>query len=393
MTLSITLPNEGRTTSVYTLQQTERTYAKTASFSSRSAYSAAHVVADPLSASHPVLGGEVDWEATLSYRHSLWKLGFGVAEAMDTAQRGMGLTWETAKELIARSAKEAKAAGGAIASGAGTDHLDLSVSHSLDDIVRAYEEQFEFVEGQGSQVIFMASRALAKTAKHPSDYARVYGHMLSQVKDPVIVHWLGDMFDPNLAGYWGEQELDRAMDACLEVIHTNAAKIDGIKISLLDKEKEIEMRRKLPESVGMYTGDDFNYPELIAGDEQGYSHALLGIFDAIAPAAANALEAFDQGDLDTYDQIMNPTVPLARHIFEAPTYAYKTGIVFMAYVNGYQNHFRMIGGAEGARSAVHLAKLFQLADRAGLLLNPELAVSRMAHVLEGAGLQQEVLKS
>lgn len=387
--MKITLPNEKRQLLSYTLKQQGMIYPSTNQFHSRRAYSAAHVVADPISAVHPVLGGDVDWNSTLSYRHALWNLGFGVAEAMDTAQRGMGLSWETAKELIARSSKEAKACGGIIASGAGTDQLDQNQSHTLDTIIAAYEEQAEFVESKGSKVILMASRALAKTAQTPEDYKAVYERILKQVKEPVILHWLGDMFDPNLVGYWGDEKAEKAMDVCLEIIHQNEDKVDGIKISLLDKGKEIKMRNCLPENVRMYTGDDFHYPELISGDEYRYSDALLGIFDAIAPAAASAFHALDNGDKATYERIFAPTVPLARHIFESPTYAYKTGIVFMAYLNGFQNHFRMIGGAEGARSVIHLSKLFILADEAGLFSNPEQAIQRMAHVLETAGVHQE----
>ncbi|XOQ14475.1 MAG: Dihydrodipicolinate synthase family protein [Shouchella clausii] len=390
MVYTITLPTEDRNKIVYTLQNAEPACLKTAAFSARRAYSAAHVVADPLSPVPPVLGGKVDWEATLSYRHHLWQLGFGVAEAMDTAQRGMGLTWEAAKQLIAYSAKEAKAVGGEIASGVGTDHLSDKEVYGLDAIISAYEEQMEFVEAQGSRVILMASRALAKTARSRDDYRNVYSRLLRQVKEPVILHWLGDMFDPNLAGYWGDPSIDGAMDVCLEIIHEHKYKIDGIKLSLLDKNKEVAMRSLLPKQVRMYTGDDFHYPELIAGENGFYSDALLGIFDAIAPAAAEAFQALDRGDLETYNRILAPTVPLARHIFEAPTYAYKTGIVFMAYLNGHQNHFRMIGGAEGARSAVHLAKLFMLADQAGLLVEPERAIKRMVLTLEAAGIGQEV---
>lgn len=353
---------------------------------SRTAYAAAHVVCDPFADADPLHNAQIDWEATLAYRRHLWSLGFSVAEAMDTAQRGMGLDWERAKELIRRSVADAKAVGGGIACGAGTDHLLPGPNVTLEMVEAAYEEQISFVEAQGGRIILMASRALAACAKSPEDYERVYGKLLRQVSQPVILHWLGDMFDPALAGYWGESDLDKAMDVCLRIIRDNADKVDGIKISLLDADKEIQMRRLLPEGVRMYTGDDFNYPELIRGDEQGFSHALLGIFDAIAPVAAAAIEAMDEGDLARYDALMEPTVALSRHIFQKPTYAYKTGIVFMAYLNGHQNHFRMIGGAEGARSAVHLADLFVLADKAGLLSDPELAVKRMKQVLALAGI-------
>lgn len=353
---------------------------------SRTAYAAAHVVCDPFADADPLHNAQIDWEATLAYRRHLWSLGFSVAEAMDTAQRGMGLDWERAKELIRRSVADAKAVGGGIACGAGTDHLLPGPNVTLEMVEAAYEEQISFVEAQGGRIILMASRALAACAKSPEDYEWVYGKLLRQVSQPVILHWLGDMFDPALAGYWGESDLDKAMDVCLRIIRDNADKVDGIKISLLDADKEIQMRRLLPEGVRMYTGDDFNYPELIRGDEQGFSHALLGIFDAIAPVAAAAIEAMDEGDLARYDALMEPTVALSRHIFQKPTYAYKTGIVFMAYLNGHQNHFRMIGGAEGARSAVHLADLFVLADKAGLLSDPELAVKRMKQVLALAGI-------
>lgn len=357
-------------------------------FQNRIAFSAAHVVADPFSDTDPINNSQIDWDATMKYRHYLWSQGLAVAEAMDTAQRGMGLDWEHSKELIRRSVKEAKATGGKIASGAGTDHLIPHPDLTLEDVEVAYEEQCSYVEGEGSQIILMASRALAACAEGPEDYERVYRNTLNKISEPVILHWLGDMFDPALRGYWGYEDIDLAMDVCLRVIKENEAKIDGIKISLLDKDREIEMRRLLPESVKMYTGDDFNYPELIRGDEQGYSHALLGIFDAIAPAAASALHALDAGDHASYHSVLDKTVPLARHIFQKPTYAYKTGIVYMAYLNGHQPHFRMIAGAEGQRSIIHLTELFVLADEAGLLQNPDLALERMKLILAQAGVHQ-----
>ncbi|MBY0155523.1 dihydrodipicolinate synthase family protein [Cytobacillus firmus] len=362
-------------------------------FKSRIAFSAAHVVCDPLADSDPVLEAKIDWENTLAYRRHLWSMGLSVAEAMDTAQRGMGLNWEHAKELIRRSAAEAKAEGGRIACGAGTDQLLPGPSVTLADVQAAYEEQCEFVELHNSQIILMASRALADCAQGPEDYERIYANILRQVSKPVILHWLGDMFDPSLKGYWGYKNLDDAMEVCLNVIWDNKDKVDGIKISLLDASREIEMRRLLPPGVKMYTGDDFNYPELIKGDEHGYSHALLGIFDAIAPAAAAALHALDDRDYESYHALLEKTVPLSRHIFQAPTYSYKTGIVFMAYLNGHQSHFRMIGGAESARSIVHLSELFVLADQAGLLSDPELAAERMKLVLNLAGIRQEEYSS
>jgi hypothetical protein len=353
---------------------------------SRVCFAAAHVVADPLAPGDPEGPARLDWEATLAYRRHLWAHGFRVAEAMDTAQRGMGLDWPATQELIRRSVAEAAASGGGIAAGAGTDHLLPGAS--LDAAAAAYEEQCAFVEGTGAPVIQMASRALATAATGPDDYARVYARVLGGLERPAILHWLGPMFDPALAGYWGDASLDAAGETMLAVIADNAAKVDGVKVSLLDHEREVALRRRLPEGVRLDTGDDFHYPELIAGDEHGHSHALLGIFDAIAPAAASALRALDAGDRAAYDAILAPTVPLSRHIFAAPTYHYKTGIVFLAYLNGHQDHFRMVGGRESARSVTHLAALLVLADAARLLDDPERAVARAALVLELAGVAQ-----
>ncbi|WP_035349810.1 dihydrodipicolinate synthase family protein [Edaphobacter aggregans] len=345
---------------------------------SRVAYAAAHVVIDPL---RPQV---LDIEATMAFRRHLWSLGFGVAEAMDTAQRGMGLDWETARELIRVSSGER---GGAIACGANTDQLETGKVSTLNEVIAAYEEQCEAIEAAGGRVILMASRALVRCAKGPEDYAQVYGRLLSGLRQPAILHWLGEAFDPQLTGYWGGASLEEAMATCLGVIRDNREKVDGIKISLLDKQQEIVMRRQLPEGVRMYTGDDFDYAELIRGDQEGHSDALLGIFDGIAPAAALALRALDAGDLAKYEELLAPTVPLSRHIFQAPTYFYKTGLVFLAYLNGHHRHFHMLGGQQSARSVVHLAELFVLADRARLLADPELAVHRMRLVLELAGVE------
>jgi len=353
----------------------------------RVAYAAAHVVADPLADNDPWVQPAIDWDRTIAFRKYLWSLGLGVAEAMDTAQRGMGLDWASSLELIRRSLEAAREVPGAvIASGAGTDHLDAGPSVTVDQVIRAYEEQCAAVERLGGRIILMASRALAKAARSPDDYAKVYARVLGQVKEPVIIHWLGDMFDPALAGYWGHADYAKAMDVAVDVITDNAAKVDGVKISLLDKDKEIAMRRRLPQGVRMYTGDDFNYAELIAGDGRGYSDALLGIFDAIAPAAASALGALSRGDTKSFHDILAPTVPLSRHIFKAPTRFYKTGVVFMAYLNGLQDHFIMVGGQESARSALHLAELFRLADAAGLLRDPDQAAARMRTVMASHGI-------
>lgn len=352
--------------------------------SSRIAYAAAHVVIDPF-ASNP-FAAVLDMERTLAYRRYLWSLGFGVAEAMDTAQRGMGLDWPTAKQLIHLSASEARALGAEIACGANTDQLDPDRTATLDDVIAAYEEQCEVIEAAGGRVILMASRALARCAKSPDDYRRVYSRLLSNLSQPAILHWLGEAFDPQLKGYWGGRDEDEGMATCLDIVSEHKKKIDGIKISLLDQQREVDMRRLLPAGVRMYTGDDFHYPELIKGDASGHSDALLGIFDGIAPAAALALHALDAGDSQRYDELLAPTLPLSRHIFQSPTFYYKTGLVFLAYLNGHQSHFRMLHGLESARSVVHLAELFVYVDQARLLNDPELAVARLQPVLALAGI-------
>lgn len=383
------LPQADGTLAAYTLSAHRSFPERATGAFNRIAFSAAHVVADPRADIDPWISAAIDWDSTIAYRERLWDLGLGVAEAMDTAQRGMGLDWPTSLELIRRSVAAAKARTekGLVFCGVGTDHLDPSAARGLDDVIRAYEDQMAAVEAVGGNVILMASRALARVARTPDDYARVYDRILSQVRAPVILHWLGDMFDPALAGYWGTRDLDQAMDTALSIIHDHADKIDGIKISLLDKDKEINMRRRLPPNVKMYTGDDFNYAELIAGDAQGYSHALLGIFDAIAPAASAALTALASGDVERFSAILAPTVPLSRHIFKAPTRFYKTGVVFMAYLCGHQDHFTMVGGQQSARSILHLAELFRLADKAGLLHRPDLAMDRMRAVLRVHGIE------
>jgi hypothetical protein len=348
----------------------------------RVALAAAHVVADPLARGSPWFDAAIDWEATTAYRRYLWSLGLGVAEAMDTAQRGMGLDWSNSLELIRRSIEASKDMEGALLfSGAGTDQLEPSPRVTLDQVVAAYEEQCEAIEKLGGRIVLMASRALAACARSPHDYHRVYSRILSQVKRPVILHWLGEMFDPQLAGYWGEKDHDAAMAVALAVIKGSEAKVEGIKISLLDRQKEIEMRRRLPAGVRMYTGDDFNYAELLEGDGEGHSDALLGIFDAIAPAASAALERLARGDARGFRDLLAPTVPLARHIFAAPTRFYKTGLVFLAWLNRHQEHFVMVGGQQSARSLVDLAETFRLADAARLLRDPELAASRMRQLL------------
>jgi len=386
--LSLKLPTAGGGIETYRLAASRSFPARLEGPLNRVAFSAAHVVADPMADVDPWLTAAVDWDKTIAFREHIWDLGLGVAEAMDTAQRGMGLDWPTSLELIQRSVRAAKARGNALVfSGAGTDHLATEDAKSLDDVIRAYEHQIAAIEKAGGRIILMASRALAKIARHSDDYAEVYARVLSQVKEPVIMHWLGDMFDPALSGYWGAADPGKAMDTAVAIINAHSSKIDGVKISLLDKQREIDMRRRLANGVKMYTGDDFNYAELIAGDDKGYSHALLGIFDAIAPAASYALSRLAASDAQGFHDVLGPTVPLSRHIFKAPTRFYKTGIVFMAYLNGHQDHFTMVGGQESTRSTLHLAELFRLADQAGLLANPELATRRMKAVLAVHGIE------
>jgi hypothetical protein len=393
---SIVLPTTGGRRETYALKNAPlpapAANGKAPAFN-RVAYAAVHVVADPLADNDPWLDTAVDWDKTIAFRHYLWDLGFGVAEAMDTAQRGMGLDWAGAQTLIRHALAAAKERPGAlIACGAGTDHLLPSPDVTIDDVIRAYEEQIETIEAMGGRIILMASRALAKAAKSPDDYVRVYDRVLSQVKEPVIIHWLGEMFDPALEGYWGANDHDAAMTTCFDIMAAHADKVDGIKMSLLSADKEIRMRRMLAAgnrttAVRMYTGDDFNYAELIAGDDQGYSDALLGIFDAIAPAASAGLARLAAGDEAGFHAILAPTVPLSRHIFKAPTRFYKTGVVFLAYLNGLQDHFTMIGGQQSARSVLHLAELFRLADAARCLKDPDLAAQRMKKVLAVAGVE------
>ncbi|MFH9004678.1 dihydrodipicolinate synthase family protein [Streptomyces afghaniensis] len=360
-------------------------------FTSRTVYSAAHVVADPYADVSPDSPAAVDWDATLAFRRHLWSHGLGVAEAMDTAQRGMGLDWAGAAELIRRSAAEAKSVGGLIACGVGTDQLsatEIGYPYSLAEIRAAYEEQLAVVEESGARAILMASRALAAVAKGPEDYLEVYGHLLRQASEPVILHWLGPMFDPALEGYWGATDLDAATRTFLDVIAAHPDKVDGIKVSLLDAQREIDIRRRLPQGVRCYTGDDFNYPELIAGDDQGFSHALLGIFDPLGPLAAQAVRVLDTGDVQGFRGLLDPTVELSRHLFQTPTRFYKTGVVFLAWLAGHQSHFTMVGGLQSARSLPHFARAYELADGLGLFPDPKLAEERMKTLLSVYGVDQ-----
>ncbi len=377
--MKIDLPDDRGRLSAYSLIGKPVETAKFDRSFNRVVFSAAHVVADPFTASDPTGRAMIDWDKTMAFRRHLAELGLGIAEAMDTAQRGMGLDWQGALELIRRTKKEVPDA--LVFNGAGTDHLDPRDARSLDDIRRAYFEQIDAIQKAGGRIILMASRALAKVARSPEDYLSIYRDALARCDQPVILHWLGDMFDPALAGYWGGDDFDKTLETCLAVIKESKSKVDGIKISLLDKDKEIVMRRHLPQGVKMYTGDDFNYPELIAGDAQGFSHALLGIFDPLAPAAAFAMSRLAAGDRKGFHAVLDPTVPLARLIFRAPTQHYKTGVVFLAWLNGFQDHFIMLSGAQAMRPLPYFTEVFRLADGCGLLRDPELAVRRMKSLL------------
>jgi hypothetical protein len=376
--MKISLPDQTGRRLDYTLTGTPVAAAVLGANPARVVYSAAHVVADPFTAHDPAGRPAVDWDKTMEFRRYLAGLGLGIAEAMDTAQRGMGLDWTGALELIRRTRAELPDA--LVANGCGTDHLPAGL-HSLDRVRAAYLEQVEAIQALGGRIILMASRALVQAAKGPEDYIRVYSDVLAACDQPVVLHWLGEMFDPALAGYWGAATFEDALETALAVINTNVAKVDGIKISLLDKDKEIRMRRRLPAGVKMYTGDDFNYPELIEGDAQGYSHALLGIFDPLAPAAAYAVTRLGEGDRAGFRATLDPTVPLARLIFRAPTQYYKTGVVFLAWLNGFQDHFIMLNGAQAMRPLPYFTEVFRLADGCGLLRDPELAVRRMKSLL------------
>lgn len=341
-----------------------------AGFTSRIAYAAVPVTADPRAENVPGAPAALDWEATLAFRRHLWSLGFGVAEAMDTAQRGAGLDYTATRELIRRSAAEARAAGGRIVAGVGTDQLPPG-SAAIGDIRKAYAEQLEDVQQAGAVPVLMCSRQLAAAARGPEDYKLVYGELIERAGEKVLLHWLGEAFDPALAGYWGRDETVE------EIIAEHAGRIDGIKMSLLDDTREIALRQRLPGGVRMYTGDDFNYPGLIKGDNDGYSDALLGVLATIAVPAAAAFRALDRGDEDEYERILAPTVPLARHLFAAPTYYYKTGIVFLNWLAGHQDHFVMVAGLQSGRSPAHLARLIDLAFDAGVLSPTEKTEARI----------------
>ena len=382
--MKISLPNLTGELTPYQLVGRPIEFKRLGADSNRTIFAAAHVVADPLTDNRPSLDCNINWQDTLKFRRHLTNCGLGIAEAMDTAQRGAGLNWENALELIKQTKTELPDA--LVFNGCGTDHLTPRDCDSLEKVYTAYIEQIDAVQKINGRIIIMASRALAMCSNQAEDYIEVYGRIIAHCEKPVILHWLGEMFDPALLGYWGTQSFESAMDTVLTIISNNVSKIDGIKISLLDKQKEITMRRRLPDSVKMYTGDDFNYPELIAGDEQGYSHGLLGIFDPLAKVASTAVELLGTGNKDKFFDLMEPTLPLARLIFKAPTQNYKTGVVFLAWLNGFQDHFVMLNGAQSMRSLPYFVECFKLADQANVMEDPELAIERMNQLLKMYGM-------
>lgn len=385
----IKLPDQDGKLTAYTPRTEPR--ARTAAdgpFRSRVAVAAAHVVVDPLAANEPFGAPVIDWDASLAFRRHLWSEGFVVGEALDTAQRGMGLDWGLASELIRRSGAEAAAVGGKLTAGVWTDHIDPATT-DLAAIAAAYEQQLEAVDAAGAQAIILSSRQLAAAATSAEDYANVYGKLLSQATRPVILHWVGPEWDPALAGYWGSDDPGTAMDNFLAIVTEHAAKVDGVKVAPLPLDREIELRGRLPQGVRCYTGDDFSYPQLMAGDGRTHSDALLGVLDPLAGLAADAIRLLDQGDTAGFRALMDPTVELSGHLFEGPGMNirfYKTGIVFLAWLSGHQNHFRMIWGEQAARSVPHLARAYQLGDRLGLFPDPALAEHRMRAILTTAGL-------
>jgi hypothetical protein len=355
---------------------------------SRTAYAAAHVIPLAWAENVPGAPAAIDWDATLAFRRHVWSWGLGVADAMDTAQRNMGLDWAATTELIRRSAREAADVGGDLVVGVNTDHV-ADERISLEQVVAAYLTQLEVAEEAGAGVVLMASRHLARAADGPADYERVYREVLARASTPVVLHWLGEAFDPHLAGYFGP-DLTTASDTVVRIIEGDLDRVRGIKMSLLDADAEVAVRRRLPAGPTLFTGDDFHYVSLIEGDELGHSDALLGAFAAVAPSAALALAALDRGDVEEYRRILDPTEALARQIFATPTPFYKTGVAFLSWLNGHQPAFAMVGGLHSARSLVHLSEIVRLADAAGALEHPELAAERWGALLDLNGLSNGV---
>lgn len=346
---------------------------------SRVAYAAAHVVPKVHADNTPGQPADIDWDSTLAFRRNVYSWGLGVADAMDTAQRNMGLDAAATRELISRSAGVAREEGGSVVVGVNTDHV--AESHiSLDQVIDAYKEQLHFTEEQGAGPVLMASRHLARVAENADDYRRVYREVLASATVPVVLHWLGTAFDPELAGYFGADDWQTASAVLLDVIAENPDKVAGVKMSLLNAESEISVRERLPQGVRMFTGDDFNYVGLIGGDTvgqgDGHSDALLGAFAAITPVASAAIQALDAGDSARYLEILGPTEELSRQVFAAPTFYYKTGVAFLAWLNGHQPAFQMVGGLHSARSLPHLSRIVELANASLALENPELARER-----------------
>lgn len=358
-----------------------------AQFTSRSVYAAAHIVADARADYTPGIDPPVDWESTVAFRRHLFSYGIGIAEAMDTSERGPGgLSWPQARQLIRLGVAAAHDDGAAVVAGAGTDQL-TAARPTLGQIVDAYLEQLEFVQAQDSAAVLRASHALVAVATSADDYLEVYRSVLARADKPAIVHWLGTGFDPTLRGYWGHDDPVAAMDVVVQMAQENAAHLMGIKFSLLDEELEKEFRRRLPASMRVFTGDDYGYTNLLLGDGQHHSHGLLGVLDPIAPIASSGFAALDRGDARAFTDIMNRSIPLATKMFEAPADRYKVGTVFLAWLSGHQPHFRMVTGREGMRSLRHLTELFVLADELGLFPDPDLAAHRMSLLLALHGIE------
>lgn len=367
---------------------------------SRVAYAAAHVVPVVSADNTPGQPAQIDWDATLGFRRAVYSWGLGVADAMDTAQRNMGLDAAATRELIARSAEVAREEGGSVVVGVNTDHVD-DERISLDQVIDAYKSQLAFTEEQGAGPVLMASRHLARAASSADDYRRVYREVLAAASGPVVLHWLGTAFDPSLAGYFGSPDWRAASDVLVEIIGENADRVAGVKMSLLDAASEVSVRERLPEGVRMFTGDDFNYVGLIGGADvpqaaqperdpaspRQHSDALLGAFAAITPVASAAIQALDAGDADRYLAILGPTEELSRQIFAAPTFYYKTGVAFLSWLNGHQPAFQMVGGLHSARSLPHLSRIVELANASHALEQPELAADRWHAMLRLNGVR------
>ena len=382
----ITLVDETGTASTVELNSAPSFSKPTSPLASRTVYAAAHVVPRTTANNVPGAPADLDWDATLAFRHHLWSWGLGVADAMDTAQRNMGLDAAATRELITRSAAEARSVNGGLVVGVNTDHVEDPVI-SLDAVIDAYKEQLHLTEDAGASVVLMASRHLARAATTAADYERVYSEVLASAGAPVILHWLGSAFDPELGTYFGSEDTPTASSTLLRIIANAPDRVAGVKMSLLNAESERAVRAKLEAPVRMFTGDDFNYVSLMGGDASGYSDALLGAFAALGPHASAAVQALDADDPDAYARILGPTEALSRQIFAAPTFYYKTGVAFLSWLNGHQSGFGMVGGLHAARSLPHLSEIVRLANECGALEHPELARDRWHGLLRTSGVQ------